>query len=486
MSHDPSAVLSEPQSIVAGLAAATDAAACLALAATADAAGDVDLNRACLQRAVAFDRHCQAALLNLAALSLEEGDVASTFGLIEEAARVAPLPAEVEPLRAELVAASRDVPELDFYLRAIGRVGPEPAAEPLSIVIVTGDAGSGASTDAADAVADLAAGLRARGHQVRCVALEPNANGGAATRDGAARVRTAVTKMEAGLVLVADPALRDPAVLRPALERRVPVLHWMTEAAPAFALEEQPRDEHYWLAPASEWTGTALRNAGYETARMDTLTPGVPFARCFRLFLPDTQTLRIAFVGPLVRGSGADTLIAALAQLRAAGVRVTAELAGEAPDAAFRAELAARVQDAALADAVHFSPRLDRDGRAALLARTNTLVFGAERQGALARAQLEALAAGLAVVTSGTCGGREIIRDGVDGLLFRAGDAAALAAQLGQLAADEALLGRLQRQGQARAQTFSVDAGVRKVEELAAAMRAALRAGELCDVSPLV
>ena len=79
---------------------------------------------------------------------------------------------------------------------------------------------------------------------------------------------------------------------------------------------------------------------------------------------------------------------------------------------------------------------------------------------------MEALAAGLVVVSSGTGGAKEIVRHGQDGLVSPAGDADALARNLLALSQDSALMTRLQRAGQARAAEFSVTNAVRKIEQM--------------------
>lgn len=508
-------------SVVTGLAAelatAESAEACVALAAQAELAGAVELKRACLGRAIALDRNCQAALLMLAAESLDDDDAAGTFALVEETARAGLLPENVAELHAAMLDQVTEDPRMEDYLRAIGRKGDGPAEQPRSIVLVTNLFPPQELGGYGRMMWEFAHGLIARGHRVQVLTTDTTEFGQAPTpdevameahvrrtlqlggtwrggrpevlgdraevqrrrRDNAARLRTAVAKTGADLVLVGNLDFLGVGLLRAALQARIPVLHALANAAPGYAPAEQPTEAHYWVAPCSDWNGEVFAEAGFAPARRVTLYPGARLDRFFRLFLPDTRRLRLCYASLVLPYKGAGTLVEALGRLHRAGVEFTAEIAGAAPDAAYLETLRAQVRRDGLEGRVRFTGFLDRRGLAALFARSNVLVFPSEFQEPFGIAQVEALAAGLVVVSSGTGGAKEVIRDGVDGLLFAAGDSAELAARLRGLANDPGLMRRLQRSGQARAATFSVDRAVRTIEALAAEMTAALTTEDL-------
>jgi glycosyltransferase involved in cell wall biosynthesis len=482
---------------------AANAAQCLALAAAADAAGDRELNRACLERAVALDRDCQPALLNLAAVALDEDDTASTFAFLEEAARISALPADVESLRARLQIAAQEVPELSHYLQAIGRAPLQPAEPARSILVVAATFPASAADDIGREVHDLVQGLLRRGHRVKVLTSDrgdetrspagedavPESHvlrtlrlsGGEnapdrLVRDNLARMRTALKKSAAELLLAVNFDGLDPALFRPALDAGVPVLHCIATPRPAFPADVLPHDGHYWITPASDWTGTALRNAGYETTRMDTVYPGVATSRAFRLFLPDFRGLRICCAGDFQPGRGVDTLLAALAQLHAGGIAFHAELVGRVVDEAFLARQREFVEAQGIATNVTFTPAGGAGTTHAVLARHNVLVAPGRLPESFSPLQVEALAAGLVVVSSGAGGAKEIVRDGIDGLVFNPADTGDLVAKLTALVDDPELAARLQRAGQRRAQAFSVESAVRKIEALAAEAKAAMSA----------
>jgi glycosyltransferase involved in cell wall biosynthesis len=502
-------------SLPSELTALTDAAACLAFANTAQ---DAAVVTAALERAASLDRDCQPALINLAAAALEQGDGLTTLAYIEEAARVGPLPPEVTPLREQLFAeASVIQTPISDYLGIIGRLPVEPAERPLTIVLVTNLFPPQELGGYGRMMWEFAHGLRARGHTVRVltadvpqfakpatedeVAMEEHVmrtlallgswEGGRAVpitdrseqirrlRDNAARVRTAVTKLDADLVLAGNIDFLGVSILEPALSREVPVLHALANAAPGYPVNEQPLQSHYWVAPCSDWNGTVFRQAGFAPTRVDTLYPGARVDRFFRLLLPETGRIRLCYASLVLPYKGAHTLVNALIALHRAGVDFTAEIAGDAPDAAFLGKLRDTVRENGLDAKVSFTGFLNRDGLKSLFARSNLLVFPSEFDEPFGISQVEAMAAGLVVVSSGTGGAREIVRDGVDGLLFRAGNATDLTDKLVRIARDPQLFTSLQRASQARALTFSVNHAVRKIETLAGEMHAAIEASKL-------
>ncbi|MBL9186265.1 MAG: glycosyltransferase [Opitutaceae bacterium] len=500
--------------IAADLNETRSAADCVALAGAAEHLAESDLQRRCLDRAIALDRDCGDALLSQAALSLDYGVPSLTFALLEEAARAGLLPPEAVELHRELAQQAVSDPELENYLRAIGRVPTEAARKPLSVVLVTNLFPPQELGGYGRMMWEFAHGLMARGHRVQIVtsdvaefgktptrdevAMERYVSrtlrlagtwaGGRAApitdraelarraRDNAARLQTVVTECRADLVLAGNLDFLGPTLIRPVLDRKIPVLHTVANANPGYAPAELPADPHYLIAGCSDWNADAIRQGGYKAARLETIYPGARVDRFFRLFLPDTQRLRLCYASLMLPYKGADTLVRSLVRLHEAGIDFTAEIAGDAPDTKFLAEMQELVRSRGLAEKVTFTGFLDRRGLAALFARSNVLVFPSRFQEPFGISQVEAMAAGLVVVSSGTGGAREIVRDRVDGLLFNAGDDADLANKLLALVRQPEVFARLQRQGQARATAFAVENSVLKIETLAAELQAAAAA----------
>ena len=79
----------------------------------------------------------------------------------------------------------------------------------------------------------------------------------------------------------------------------------------------------------------------------------------------------------------------------------------------------------------------------------------------------EAMASGLAIVSSGVGGAAEVFEDGISGLSFQAGNARSLAAQLERLWRIPVLLETLQKNGEQRArERFSVQRSAEDLETI--------------------
>jgi len=129
----------------------------------------------------------------------------------------------------------------------------------------------------------------------------------------------------------------------------------------------------------------------------------------------------LVFVGRLVPEKGADLLLAACAELRRRGVRCRTALVGSG---AWASRLTAMARQEGLAEEVEFlGERADVEE---LLRRSRIFVLPA-RWEVLPMALLEAMAAGLPVITTGVGGIAEVVRDGREGLIVPDGGGNALA-----------------------------------------------------------
>jgi glycosyltransferase involved in cell wall biosynthesis len=177
----------------------------------------------------------------------------------------------------------------------------------------------------------------------------------------------------------------------------------------------------YWLSPAMrEYYGAPGR-------QWEQCTPGGVSASSVTLAQPVRDCLRLGGIGARVRWKGWAHVIAALALLPPAlRSRVTFTHIGGG-DAGCSAALAAQAAAAGLASQVIF--RGVEASSDALLGEIDALVVASENE-PFSMAMLEALAAGVPVLAADSGGSLDLIQPGVNGALYRTGDAAALAAQL--------------------------------------------------------
>lgn len=191
---------------------------------------------------------------------------------------------------------------------------------------------------------------------------------------------------------------------------------------------------------------------------------------------PPSDVLRIVSVGRLVAKKGFDVLIEAVAHLRDLNVEVELVIAGENGDAA--PALRRLVDELALADRVRFAGTVSQAELLELYRHASAFCLACriddngDRDG-IPNVLVEAMAAGLPVVSSTVSGIPEVVTNGENGLLVAPEEPLALADALLRLAKDPALAEQL---GRAAAGTVARDwDGDRLARQLAARFARSLR-----------
>jgi glycosyltransferase involved in cell wall biosynthesis len=164
---------------------------------------------------------------------------------------------------------------------------------------------------------------------------------------------------------------------------------------------------------------------------------------------PDDATLIVA-LGRLHPNKGFDVLLRALAGVEGAVLW----LAGEGP---LRAELEALAQSLGIASRVRFLGWRDDGPR--LLASADLFVCPSRHE-PLGNVVLEAWAAARPVIAAAAQGPRQLIEDGIDGLLVPVDDAVALAAALNRARTDSNLAASLAAAGRAAFESRFTEAAV--------------------------
>lgn len=216
------------------------------------------------------------------------------------------------------------------------------------------------------------------------------------------------------------------------------------------------RWQAHWLARrtarivgCSQGVRARLLEMGFDPAQTVAINNGIklaPFANADAI--PFAQrAAQILMVARFARQKDHLTLIRALALLRERGLRPVLQLAGGGKARHRRAaqQLTAQLK---LDDQVQFLGVVRDVPQRLMASRIAVLITHYE---GMPLALVEAMAAGCAVVGSRVPGVREMIDDGVNGLLHAPGDAASLADALERLLRDDALAARLGRTARSEA-----------------------------------
>ena len=480
----------------------------LEVADACDALGLQKLRRDALLRAVFLNRDCFSALIQLADLSIEAELLVDAALLLSEANRVEPLPDVIAPVFAELMEKVSEAPPLLEYKQALaGGDHPLPSVT-RKILVVTNLFPPQELGGYGRKLWEFSAGLVARGHEVliltsdspylnkpadesemmlegrvrRVLGLFGEWRDGRISLIGGPVEQTRIIQKNAAIVLKTAGEFRPDFVLQGNLdllgvtlvqklvERGIPVIHSLGNQTPGYSEKECFQSPLYTLAPASNWLGQNFIKQGFSAPRMETVYPGARIDRFYRYLLPDCRRLRIAYASLMMPYKGPQLLVHALVQLHHAGVDFQAEIAGDTTDQAFVDSLAKVVAECGLSEKVKFIGYQGRRDLAALFARSNVLAFPSEFDEPFGITQVEAMASGLIVVTSGKGGTREIVQHGVNGLVFEAGNPDSLARNLLSIAMDEEMRLRLQRNARVRAIELSVTASVARLESIAESM----------------
>jgi phosphatidylinositol alpha-mannosyltransferase len=161
---------------------------------------------------------------------------------------------------------------------------------------------------------------------------------------------------------------------------------------------------------------------------------------------PSSGELRLAFVGRAEERKGLPVLMRAFEALREAGVNARLTVAGSTLE-----EVEPYLLDV---DGVDVRGRVSEEDKFRILHDADLLCAPSLGGESFGMVLTEAFATGTPVVCSDIAGYRDVARDGVDGVLVRPGDPAALGEALHELALDPARRERMSESARERAQRF--------------------------------
>jgi phosphatidylinositol alpha-mannosyltransferase len=170
---------------------------------------------------------------------------------------------------------------------------------------------------------------------------------------------------------------------------------------------------------------------------------------------------RILFVNRLDPRKGFRVMVEAFRRLASERSDVVLIVAGDGPERSAVLDLAAEPRDR-----VVMLGNIPHDDLPPYHAAAEVFCAPATGRESFGIVLVEAMAAGLPIVATGIPGYREVVRDGVEGLLVPPRDPGAVATAIDALLDDADLAKRLAEQGRQRAQRYSWDTVAKEIEEI--------------------
>jgi len=266
-------------------------------------------------------------------------------------------------------------------------------------------------------------------------------------------------------------ALRKLALLRLAAMFGVPsVLHLHGSEFAQFYQRLSPRTARALVASMNRaakiivigryWQDYLINTLAIDPARIAIIHNGVPLPA--QRLRSDRTGCRIVYLGALGQRKGTADLLTALASPALTSLDWQADIAGNG-DVAMYQTLATTL---GLAHRVTLPGWVSAETAQSLLAAGDILVLPSYAEG-LPVAVLEAMAAGLAVITTPVGAIPDLVLDGETGFLVNAGDIDALTDRLVRLVADPALRQSLGAEGRRRIEaSFTIEAAAANIAKL--------------------
>lgn len=257
----------------------------------------------------------------------------------------------------------------------------------------------------------------------------------------------------------------------PILDHQIPTIHHVAFKQPGYLADDTPVSPFYHLSACSEFVKKTILETGYPLEDISVIFPGA-VVDTFRMpIAPNLEKLRIVYASLVAPYKGPQTLVEALGILHNENVDFHCSIAGKATDEKFLEHLKNFTKGRGMSHKIDFLGYLTRPQLLNLYATHNIFIFPSVWEEPFGISQVEGMAAGLLLITSGTGGAAEVIEPEVSGLTFLAGDSTGLADALMSLSHNREGWHRMAVTGQERAVMHldiehSVDMLEEKFEEL--------------------
>ena len=257
----------------------------------------------------------------------------------------------------------------------------------------------------------------------------------------------------------------------------LPVLHHIGFVQSPYTASQQPKVDNYHILAASEVVKKRLISDGILAQNSAIVYPGArtelfgPNAIRRELPKPPSRVtgepLHLCFAGLLMASKAPHTLLEAIAKLHKEGYPIHATLAGGEFQKSYIKAMKSFCIDQRIESNIIFCKQLTRGQLARFFRLHHAAIFPSMHPEAFGIVAVEAMASGLALISSGVGGASEVFEDNISGLKFEAGNMESLAEQIKRLFNEPKLLKTLQENGLKRSRNeFDVKRSSLQIEQL--------------------
>ncbi len=283
-------------------------------------------------------------------------------------------------------------------------------------------------------------------------------------------IDTAIDHFKPDFILLGNLDMIDCNIVEYLLKKYdVPMVHRFGFKDNTFHDHKLPDHPRYFFAGASHWV--VQRNAPPKYKNCDHLYPGAN-TDLFQLRSPiSTDRLNIAYASLIRSSKGIGTLIDALAILKSHNENFFCTVAGLIQDQEFYEELLYVCKANNFSHQVNFTGNLSRNELLKMYSASNVLVFPSHTEEAFGISPVEAMAAGLPVISTGQGGAAEVVENGISGIITKPRDPYQLADALESLPANPSHWAAMGKAAQQRAlNLFDIKSSTDKLEQIFAGL----------------
>ncbi len=212
----------------------------------------------------------------------------------------------------------------------------------------------------------------------------------------------------------------------------------------------------------SAYLAAQYQKAGFDSSKLKVINNGLEISRFTGIKRSASDRVRFSFIGILAPHKGVRLLLDAWASMPNREESIL-NITGTGP---LEDELQRYVKDKGLGECIRFLGRVDNDKISTVYAQTDVFVLPSiwmENQPVTIN---EAMAASLPVIASNLGGNPELVEDGINGFLFRAGDQDDLAEKMGRFILNRQLIAAMGEKSGIKARNYSIEQNIDKVEDI--------------------